>query len=89
MYPSITQKYKNVPNKMESTPKVALFEAAWFLVYTSGSLTNPMALSTLSKDPNKMMIPNKILRVSITFNHDSFLKKLGEGYRSNKGDNRN
>src|SRR5690606_13012724 len=84
IYPSITQKYKNVPSRIANTPKVALFDTAWFLVYTSGNRTIPIALNTLNSAPNKIIIANRILSISVMFNYDSFLKKLRKGYCTHK-----
>ncbi len=57
---------------MPKTPSVALLEAAWVRVYTSGSLISPKAVTTLKMTPTlmEMMINELTIRFSIE-NHTS------------------
>jgi hypothetical protein len=66
-------------------PSVVLLEAAWFLVYTSGSLIIPKVETKDKKVPRIIKIIAINLKVSFTFNQLSFLKELGKCNGPDKG----
>jgi len=78
-----------VPNKMNITPSVAAFEAAWFLVYTSGNLMTPKVAIRQSTAPAKIKNPMRILMISLTFNNNPLFQILSKRHCSDKGKDTN
>ncbi len=82
-YPSEMTKYNNVPIRINNTPTVELFDAAWERVYTSGKRTNPMALIKQINVPKKIKTP--AMTSALPLNDDTPFNKSGKGYGPNKG----
>ncbi len=75
----------NTPSKILKTPNVVDFDAAWFLVYTSGKRIIPMELIKLKIVPPKINIPATISALLI--NDNPPFNKARKGNGANKGEN--
>lgn len=66
----------NVPVNMAMMPNVELLDAAWFLVYTSGSLIIPNADTRDKNAPANIKAPERNLKISVIFDDFPFLKEF-------------
>ena len=83
--PSAIRKYRKTPVKIVNTPNVVDFDAAWFLVYTSGNRIMPMALIKLKIVPAKMNSPT--ITSALSFNDNPPFDESCQGDCSDKRQN--
>lgn len=72
---------------MDITPSVVDLEAAWFLVYTSGSLMTPKEETRLKNTPISINAAMMISAVTLIFDDDSLLQEFRESYCSDERKN--
>lgn len=84
IYPSEIQKNKNTPKRMQSTPSVALLEAACDRVYTSGNRINPIALRKAKMIPININAPAKISLIRFILNDNTSFYKSRKCNSANK-----
>ncbi len=85
---SSIMKKRKVPNKINRTPRVALFDDAWARVYKSGKRINPMALIKLKIAPIRIITTVSPL-IRFPINCITPFDKSGKSYRTDERKNSN